>query len=313
MNRIRTNNSLHLVLFTLLLWITTVTATATEVETLTFFHHDASGSVVAATNDAGEEIWRKNYRPYSEQQAGSNTSEQVSYTGHTHDNALGLTYMKNRYYDPHAGRFMGIDPVQVEDSVESNPQMFNRYAYGNNNPYRYVDPDGGNPKLILDFALNVGFNYMTTGSLGFSTALLNTAKDAVNPLATLNKIHKLGKLAVAVQKVNKKIAAAKPAGKVQKGGKPTLPDSAWHKNSPHQVTPGTKPTTHQKYNPKTKQLETSKVEYDQYGRQVKRTDYTNHGYGNTDKQKEYHSNPHIHTYEYGPGYGPKGKETRINQ
>ena len=210
MNRIRTNNRLHRVLFTLLLWITTtVTANAAEVETLTFFHHDASGSVVAATNDAGEEVWRKNYRPYGEQQAGSNTSEPVSYTGHTHDNALGLTYMKNRYYDPHAGRFMGIDPV----SVEGNPQMFNRYAYGNNNPYQYVDPDGGNPKLIADFALNVALNYAITGSLGLSSALVETAKGAFNPLATVSKVNKLAK---AIQKVKKKIAATKSNKKFAK-------------------------------------------------------------------------------------------------
>jgi len=107
---------------------------------------------------------------------------------------------------------------------------------------------------------------------------------------------------------------SKQVGKVDatKRG-PALPDSAWHKNVPHQVTPGTKPTTHQKYNPKTKQLETSRVDYDQYGRQVKRTDHTDHGYGDISKPKEYHSNPYTHTHEYGPGYGPKGKETRINQ
>ncbi|WP_216825105.1 RHS repeat-associated core domain-containing protein [Agarilytica rhodophyticola] len=300
MTRIRTNNRLHRVLFTLLLWITTsVTATAAEVETLTFFHHDASGSVVAATNDAGEEIWRKNYRPYGEQQAGSNTSEPVSYTGHTHDNALGLTYMKNRYYDPHAGRFMGIDPVSVEDSVESNPQMFNRYAYGNNNPYRYVDPDGGNPKLVIDFALNVGLNYMTTGSLGFSTALLNTAKDAVNPLATLNKIHKLGKLAVAVQKVNKKIAAAKPAGKVAKKG--TLPDEVFKSKAPKQTTPGTKTLEGQHINDKGR-VEPWKAHYDEHGRQIGRTDY------NAGNKTQGIPDTHHHTREYNAKF-PVGRST----
>ncbi len=117
--------------------------------------------------------------------------------------------MKNRYYDPHAGRFMGIDPV----SVEGNPQMFNRYAYGNNNPYRYVDPDGGNPKLIADFALNVTLNYATTGSLGLSSAVVETAKGAFNPLATVSKVNKLVK---AIQKVKKKIAATKSNKKFAK-------------------------------------------------------------------------------------------------
>ncbi len=90
-----------------------------------------------------------------------------------------------------------------------------------------------------------------------------------------------------------------------------LPDEAWSKNAPHQVTPGTKPIKHTKYNTKTKQVEKSVVEYDDYGRQVRRTDATDHGYGNPNRP-EYHSNPHEHTYEYGPGYGPKGKETRTN-
>jgi len=37
------------------------------------------------------------------------------------------------------------------------------------------------------------------------------------------------------------------------------------------------------------------IEYDQYGRQVERTYYTNHGYGNQGKPAEYHSDPHTHT------------------
>ena len=27
--------------------------------------------------------------------------------------------------------------------------MVNRYAYANNNPVSYLDPDGNNPKLVL--------------------------------------------------------------------------------------------------------------------------------------------------------------------
>ena len=54
--------------------------------------------------------------------------------------------MKARYYDPEAGRFVGPDPVGVLESVETNPQMFNRYAYANNNPFSFIDPDGRAPK-----------------------------------------------------------------------------------------------------------------------------------------------------------------------
>ena len=54
-------------------------------------------------------------------------------------------YQKARYYDPALGRFLSIDPVGFQDS---NPQSFNRYAYVNNNPTTYVDPDGRLPFLI---------------------------------------------------------------------------------------------------------------------------------------------------------------------
>jgi uncharacterized protein RhaS with RHS repeats len=48
--------------------------------------------------------------------------------------------MQARYYDPVIGRFYSNDPVGW---VANNPvYSFNRYSYANNNPYKYVDPDG---------------------------------------------------------------------------------------------------------------------------------------------------------------------------
>ena len=87
----------------------------------------------------------------------------------------------------------------------------------------------------------------------------------------------------------------------------TFPDEVFTGKKPFQTTPGTGSVTQERYNPATGKLEESVIEYDQYGRQVKRTDYTNHGYGNQGKPAEYHSDPHTHTYEYGPGYGSNGK------
>lgn len=71
------------------------------------------------------------------------TSEDTpGYTGHLEDDDLQLTYMQQRYYDPVIGRFYSNDPVGF---TPSNPMMFNRYAYANNNPYKYTDPDGKEP------------------------------------------------------------------------------------------------------------------------------------------------------------------------
>ena len=71
-------------------------------------------------------------------------SDEPGYTGHAEDNDLQLTYMQARYYDPVIGRFYSNDPVDFLGHMQrGNPTMgFNRYAYANNNPYKYTDPDG---------------------------------------------------------------------------------------------------------------------------------------------------------------------------
>ena len=66
--------------------------------------------------------------------------DDVGYTGHKFDADLDLSYMQARYYDPVIGRFYSNDPVGY---VAKNPvHSFGRYTYVNNNPYKYVDPDG---------------------------------------------------------------------------------------------------------------------------------------------------------------------------
>jgi RHS repeat-associated protein len=107
--------------------------------TTTYYHTDGLGSVVAATNEAGAVLWRKDYAPYGAQIDTTPETERTAYTGKQHDEVTGLTYFGARHFDPEIGRFMNVDPVGF---MESNPLSFNRYAYANNNPYKFVDPDG---------------------------------------------------------------------------------------------------------------------------------------------------------------------------
>jgi RHS repeat-associated protein len=109
---------------------------------VTYFHNDIAGSPVVATNESGQVIWRESYRPYGERlvNSASATANRIWFTSRRQD-ASGLVYMGARYYDPVVGRFISTDPVYDEKSVHG----FNRYAYANNNPYRYVDPDGRIP------------------------------------------------------------------------------------------------------------------------------------------------------------------------
>lgn len=52
--------------------------------------------------------------------------------------------MQQRYYDPVVGRFYSNDPVDMLGHMQAGNAAhgFNRYTYANNNPYKYVDPDG---------------------------------------------------------------------------------------------------------------------------------------------------------------------------
>ncbi len=136
--------------FVLISLLMLLCANSFAARTTTYLHSDMLGSTVAATNEAGNLIWRKNYEPYGTSFTYDKTgddSEQdiVDHTGHSKDLDMELTYMGARWYDPEIGRFLSIDPASVAGNIISNPMMFNRYAYANNNPYKYVDPDGRDP------------------------------------------------------------------------------------------------------------------------------------------------------------------------
>jgi RHS repeat-associated protein len=125
-------------------------AQAQTVGTVTFYHNDGLGSPVAATNASGNVIWRKTYDPYGREinnGGAAADSNNIGYTGHRFDEDLDLVYAGARYYDPLIGRFMSVDPAGFQ---ENSIQSFNKYAYANNNPYAFVDPNG---EAAFDFNL----------------------------------------------------------------------------------------------------------------------------------------------------------------
>ena len=100
-------------------------------------HTDALGSPVARSGATGALVSQTRYEPYGKTAQGATPT--LGFTGHVNDADTGLVYMQQRYYDPVAGRFLSIDPVTTDANTGGS---FNRYAYGNNNPYGYIDPDG---------------------------------------------------------------------------------------------------------------------------------------------------------------------------
>ncbi|MFZ2162850.1 MAG: Ig-like domain repeat protein, partial [Sideroxyarcus sp.] len=121
-------------------------------EKITYYHNDISGTPMVATNAVGALLWKESYRPYGDPMQPPAADNNIWFTGKPYDKDSGLSYMGARYYDPLIGRFTGIDPVGFR---EDNIHSFNRYAYANNNPNRYVDPDGKFAKEIVVLAVIV--------------------------------------------------------------------------------------------------------------------------------------------------------------
>ncbi len=112
------------------------------------YHHDATGSTIALTDDSATVIERIGYTPWGQ------TNHRVNLAGTLHDTPFlftgffgnqtddnGLLYMRNRYYHPLIGRFLNADPAQ---------EGMNWYGYGGGNPIGMVDPMG----LGITSALN---------------------------------------------------------------------------------------------------------------------------------------------------------------
>jgi RHS repeat-associated protein len=68
----------------------------------------------------------------------------VKFTGKERDAETGLDFFEARYYSGAQGRFTSADePLAYQ--YESDPQTWNLYTYGRNNPLKFVDPDGHEP------------------------------------------------------------------------------------------------------------------------------------------------------------------------
>ena len=149
----------------IILWCVTLFAAHAGADTITYFQNDLLGSPAAATNESGTVIWREAYSGYGERikNEAPSAPNKVWYTSRHQDADTGLVYMGARYYDPALGRFLSVDAVGFN---EQNVHSFNRYAYANNNPYRFKDPDGLNAVTAVgglliesyNFAMGDGFN-----------------------------------------------------------------------------------------------------------------------------------------------------------
>lgn len=77
----------------------------------------------------------------------------AEFTSKERDAETGLDYFGARYMSSAQGRFTSPDPLLGSGRPE-DPQSWNRYAYGFNNPLRFIDPSGLDPISVEDCQKN---------------------------------------------------------------------------------------------------------------------------------------------------------------
>jgi len=151
--------------------------------TATYFLQDQQGSTRVLTNQAGSVVGTYAYGPYGTvvSHTGSATTS-LGYDGQYTDPSTGLIYLRARWYDPAAGQFISVDPMQA---MSGTP-----YAYAGNNPVNAADPLG---LFCWSFHCVVGYVSVAAGAVSavtgfipgleavsFGAALVSVAADITN-------------------------------------------------------------------------------------------------------------------------------------
>ncbi len=132
-----------------------------------YWHSDHLGSAHFITDYQGNEYQRIEYTPYGEEwvELKADSGEQYlpyKFTGKERDEETGLYYYGARYLDPVYSRWLSTDPAvgdylplapTSDDARKHNKNLpgmggvfstvnMQLYHYANNNPLRYIDPNG---------------------------------------------------------------------------------------------------------------------------------------------------------------------------
>ncbi|HKQ53665.1 MAG TPA: RHS repeat-associated core domain-containing protein [Pyrinomonadaceae bacterium] len=113
---------------------------------------DAGGGIKARHDylPFGEELVQRSdgQRNTTQGYVASDDNVRQKFLGLERDKESGLDLLGARYYSSTQGRFMTVDPLTSSGTV-GNPQSWNRYTYGFNNPIVFADPSGLDPMIWL--------------------------------------------------------------------------------------------------------------------------------------------------------------------
>ena len=137
---------------------------------VTTYTYSAFGEVLSVTGTLASTIGARN--PFR-------------YRSYYYDTETGWYYLNSRYYDPTVGRFINADGI-----IGANGGIvgYNMFAYCNNNPIMYADPNGESLLLIVGityFAMDIiqtMIVYNDLINMGFDNITFASARDCRDTL-----------------------------------------------------------------------------------------------------------------------------------
>ncbi len=113
-----------------------------------YYFSDHLGTASVITSNTGVVQKESDYYPYGgERRILDADSNSYKFTGKERDSETGLDYFGARYYGSNMGRFLSPDPKMLSSQRLYDPQQWNMYQYGRNNPITMIDPDGREVKI----------------------------------------------------------------------------------------------------------------------------------------------------------------------
>ncbi|MCB0094724.1 MAG: RHS repeat-associated core domain-containing protein, partial [Caldilineaceae bacterium] len=147
--------------------------------TILFYHFDGSDSTTGLTDVTGTSVESYHYASFGSLRMRTGDSEQnMLFSGEQDDEEVNLLFLRARYYDSDAGRFISRDvfPVRTYQT-----QGISRYIYTQNNPIRFSDTSGldrkENESFVINWVYAGGFRQS-----GESYRIVNNFLEVFNPL-----------------------------------------------------------------------------------------------------------------------------------